>query len=126
LLSGRSKKAQIIKAMGHRIEKINELIKQQVSEIIPRELNLKPGIFLTVAKVDTSKDLRYTRIFISIFPEKETNYIRETLKKETYFLQGKLNKKLAIKIIPKIEFVIDLTESKADEVEKILSDIKGG
>ena len=110
--------------MSFRISKINELIKQQISEIISRELNLKPGVFLTVAKVDTSKDLRYTHIFISIFPEKEINYAMKTLRKETYFIQGKFNKKLFIKIIPKIEFVIDTTESKADEVEKLLNDIK--
>lgn len=109
--------------MSHRISKINELLKQQISEIISRELNLKPGVFLTVSKVDTSKDLRYTRIFISIFPEREINYALETLKKETYLIQGKLNKKLFIKIVPKIEFAVDHTESKADEVEKLLNDI---
>jgi ribosome-binding factor A len=109
--------------MSFRISKINELIKQQIAEIISRELNLKPGVFLTVAKVDTSSDLRYTRISISIFPEKDTNYAMETLKKEAYFIQGKLNKKLFIKIIPKIEFVVDRTELKADEVEKLLNDI---
>lgn len=111
--------------MSFRISKINELIRQQVSEIISRELSLKPGIFLTVSKVDTSKDLRYTRIFISVFPEKETGYALETLKKETYFLQGKLNKKLFIKIVPRIEFVLDTTEIRADEVEKLLKDVKG-
>lgn len=110
--------------MSHRIEKINELIRQQISEIISRELNLKPGIFLTISKVDTSKDLRYTRIFISIFPERETNYALETLKKEAYFIQGKLNKKLFLKIIPRVEFVIDKTESNANEIEKLLNNIK--
>ena len=110
--------------MTHRISKVNELIKQQISEIISRELNLKPGVFLTIAKVDTSKDIRYTRISISIFPEKETNYAMETLRKEAYFIQGKLNKKLFIKIIPKIEFTLDTTEVKADKVEKLLIDIE--
>lgn len=121
MLQGRRKEK---KTMKHRISKINELVRQQVSEIISRELNLKPGVFLTIAKVDTSPDLRYTRIFVSIFPEKETNYALETLKKETYFIQGKLNKKLFLKIIPKIEFSVDTTELNADNIEKILNDIK--
>jgi len=110
--------------MSHRISKINELIKQQVAEIITRELSLKPGVFITISKVDTSRDLRYTHIFISIFPEKETNYILETLRKEIYFIQGKLNKKLFLKIVPKIEFSVDTTELNADNIEKILNDIK--
>ncbi len=111
--------------MSHRISKVNELIKQQISEIMSRELNLKPGVFLTISKVDTSIDLRYTRIFISVFPERETNYALETLRKETYFLQGKINKKLFLKVIPRIEFVLDKTEAEADEVEKILNDVGG-
>jgi len=127
LLSRRRKEKKIIKhkLMSHRISKVNELIKQQISEIMSRELNLKPGVFLTISKVDTSIDLRYTRIFISVFPERETNYALETLRKETYFLQGKINKKLFLKVIPRIEFVLDKTEAEADEVEKILNDVGG-
>ncbi|GBE16596.1 ribosome-binding factor A [bacterium BMS3Abin15] len=109
--------------MSHRISKINELIKQQVSEIISRELNIKPGVFLTIAKVDTAKDLRYTKIFVSVFPEKEAEYALKTLEKEIYNIQGILNKKLHLKIIPKIEFVMDTTEVEADEIEKILKEI---
>ena len=109
--------------MSHRIDKINSLIKNQLSLILSRELNLKPGIFLTVSKVDTTKDLRYTRVFISVFPESETHYALKTLEKEIYFLQGELNKKLKIKILPHIEFKIDSTEAKADKIEKILRDL---
>jgi ribosome-binding factor A len=110
--------------MSNRILKINELIKKHISEIISRDLSLKPGIFITVAKVDTTPDLRYTRIFVSIFPEKEIDYTAKTLAKELYQIQGALNKKLVMKPLPKIEFKIDMTESKADEIEKLLKEIK--
>lgn len=109
--------------MSDRILKINELIKKHISEIISRDLSLKPGIFVTIAKVDTTPDLRYTRIFVSIFPEKEIAYAVKTLEKELYQIQGTLNKKLAMRPLPKIEFKIDLTESRADEIEKLLKQI---
>lgn len=109
--------------MANRIEKINSLIKQQISEIISRELNIKPGVFLTVSKVDTTKDIRYTKIFVSVFPEKETKYALKTLENEIYNLQGILNKKLHLKNFPKIEFVIDTTGIKADEIEKTLKQL---
>ncbi len=109
--------------MSDRLLKINELIKKHLGEIIARELDLKPGVFVTVAKVDTTPDLRYTRIFVSIFPEKEIDYAAKTLKKELYRIQGALNKKLVMKPLPKIEFKIDMTESKADEIEKLLKEI---
>lgn len=110
--------------MSFRIEKVNKLIKQQISEIISRELSLKPGVFVTVSKVDTAKDLRYTRILVSIFPESETDYAMKTLEKELYIIQGQLNKKLFMKPIPKIEFAIDSTEVQADNLEKIFKEIK--
>lgn len=110
--------------MSDRLPKINELIRKQISEILVRELDLKPGLFLTVSKVDTTPDLRYTRIFVSVFPEKESNYAMQTLKKETFGLQGKLNKYLHLKPLPRIEFTLDPTEAKADEIEKILGSLK--
>ena len=86
-------------------------------------MNIKPAVFLTIIRVDTSRDLRYTRIFVSVFPESERNYVMKSLDREIYRLQGKLNDKLSLKIIPRIVFCEDDTESKADEVEKILKDI---
>ncbi|MFA6383637.1 MAG: 30S ribosome-binding factor RbfA [Parcubacteria group bacterium] len=109
--------------MPDRITKINSLIQQHIGEIITRDISLKPGVFVTVAKVDTTPDLRYTRIFISIFPEKEINYTVKTLEKELYQIQGALNKKLAMRPLPKIEFKVDMTESRADEIEKLLKEI---
>lgn len=109
--------------MSLRQEKVNALIKQQVAELMTREVNFKPGILVTVSKVDTSPDLRYTQIFVSVFPEKESEYAIKTLKKESFSLQGKLNKKMVMKPLPRIEFRLDPTEVKADEVEKLLQQI---
>lgn len=108
----------------NRLLKVNELIKKQVSEIMSRELDLKSGVFLTVAKVDTTPDLRYTRVFISVFPESEIAYAEKALKNEIYAIQGELNRRLSMKPLPKIEFKIDMTEAKADEIEKLLKEIK--
>jgi len=109
--------------MTNRITKINSLIQRHIGEIITRDISLKPGVFVTVAKVDTTPDLRYTRIFVSIFPEKEIDYATKTLEKEIYQIQGALNKKLSMRPLPKIEFKIDMTESRADEIEKLLKEI---
>lgn len=109
--------------MPERIAKINSLIQQTMGEIIAREANLKPGIFVTVSKVDTTADLRYTRIFLSIFPEEETRYALATLEHELYHIQQMLNKKLNSKILPRIQFKVDTSESRADEIEKIIQEI---
>ena len=106
--------------MSNRIRKINELIKKYINEIILENLSLKTGVFVTISKIDTSPDLRYTRVSVSIFPEKETDYVLKTLEKEIYKIQGELNKKLSIKQFPKVEFRLDTTEQEADKIEKLL------
>ena len=100
--------------MSQRIEKINELVKKYVNDIVLKDLSLKGGVFITIAKVDTTPDLRYTRIFISIFPESERDYGIKTLEKEAFKIQGALNKKLHMRPLPKIVFQLDTTESRAD------------
>lgn len=106
--------------MSERIQKINALIQQQMSEIFARDLSIKLGIFVTITKVDTIPDLRYTRVFVSVFPEKEMHYVSETLKKERLRMQKTLHKRLHMKPLPKITFILDNTEAEADKIEKIL------
>lgn len=110
--------------MSLRTEKINALIKSRVSEIILKDLSLKSGMFITISKVDTSPDLRYATISISVYPEKETGYAIKTLEREKKSLQKILNKKLFMKILPKISFKIDNAEIKTDQIEKLLRAIK--
>ena len=109
--------------MSDRIVKLNKLIKEHLGEIFQRELSLKPGLFLTIAKVDTTPDIRYTRVSISVFPYKENDYAMKTLSKEIYSIQGELNKKLKMRPLPRIEFILDSTEEEADKIEKILTEI---
>lgn len=88
-----------------------------------KELSLKQGVFITIAKVDTTKDLRYTRVSVSVFPESESQYVKETLKKEKSGIQNKLFEKMYMKPLPRVSFVIDTTEQEADKVEKILKEL---
>ena len=109
--------------MNNRINKVNELVKKHINDIILKDLSLKEGVFITIAKVDTTPDLRYTRLSVSIFPEKEISYALKTLEKEIFKIQGWLNKKLHMRPLPKIEFRLDTTESEADKIEKLLKEI---
>ena len=108
---------------ANRVDRINEQIKRYVSEIILKELSFKKDVFVTISKVDTSPDLRYTRVFASVFPEKDFDYAIKTLEKERGQIQKSLYKKLQIKILPKLDFRRDFTESKADKIEKLLKEI---
>lgn len=109
--------------MSQRIEKINALLLQQVSELFARELSLKPGVFITTTKVDTARDLRYAKIFVSIFPEKDIDYAMTALKNAKGAIQKEIHGKLRMKPLPKLTFIYDPTEAEADKIEKILLEL---
>lgn len=103
--------------------KANELIAQIMGELFERELSLKPGMLLTITHVDTTTDLRYTRVFVSTFPEAETSYIMASLMHERKRLQKILHSKLTMKIRPSLSFILDTTQRHADIVEKLLKQV---
>ncbi len=110
--------------MSQRIEKANSLIQEIVAEIIRKDLSLKPSVFVSILKVDTSSDLRYARVFLSVYPASEGDYAFKTLQKELHRIQKALNQKLQMKILPKIIFQLDNTQEKVDQLEEIFQKIK--
>lgn len=111
-------------SMGHRVEKMNSLVREIFGELLDQEISLKQGVLVTIAKVDTTPDFRYTRVSVSVFPEQEEGYALATLRHEQSRLQKALNSKLSLKIRPRILIEPDHTEQSADVIEKLLLEIK--
>ena len=110
--------------MKERINRINELIRKTIAIILSKEIFLGKDVLATVQKVDTSKDLKYSKIWISVFPFNESGRVLKILEKRKSHIQKELGNFVKIKFLPKIEFKIDETEEKADKIEKILKKIK--
>ena len=110
--------------MPDRIEKVNDLIRDNLAQIINKEVSLKSGVLVSILKVDTSRDLRYCRVFVSVYPEKDKEYAMKTLEKELFPIQGHLNKTLSMKILPRIEFRFDASQQHVSELEHIFEIIR--
>ena len=110
--------------MSNRIEKVNHLIREKLSQIIREELSMKNTILVTILKVDTSKDLRYARAFLSVYPETEKEYVSKTLQKEKGKIHKILHQELYMKPLPKVRFIIDENQEKIDEIEKVFEKIR--
>ncbi len=110
--------------MSQRTEKVNALIKKDIAEILQKELSLKPSVFVSIIKVDTSPDLRYAKVFLSVYPVSESDYAVKTIQKEHYRIQKTLHGKLHMKILPIIEFRLDNTQEKVSELEDLFQKIK--
>ncbi|MBI2451262.1 MAG: 30S ribosome-binding factor RbfA [Parcubacteria group bacterium] len=111
-------------ASPRRIEKINELIREEISKILLREYNAPVGVFITITRVKTDSDLYRVQIFVSVFPsEKSAEIIRRLNSKAVLFRQG-LADVLKIKFVPNIYFLEDKYLKTEENLEKTFEKIE--
>ncbi|OGZ32338.1 MAG: hypothetical protein A2V69_02610 [Candidatus Portnoybacteria bacterium RBG_13_40_8] len=109
--------------MKNRIERINKLIREKIAEILLKEVFIENGL-ITVQSADTTKDLKYTKIKVSVIPFEKSGKVLKILERNLPNIQKELNSAIKIKFVPKVKFEIDVTEENADRIEKILRMIK--
>jgi len=106
-----------------RIEQLNDQLREELASLIVKEINLNNGL-ITVSYVLCSPDLKYARIAVSVLPEKYAGTALENLRRHASRFSQILRKKLKIRQIPKFNWTLDTTESKAAEIEEALKKIK--
>ncbi|MFC1598541.1 30S ribosome-binding factor RbfA [Patescibacteria group bacterium] len=109
--------------MSERILKINKLIKQQIGQIISREIEFPNNSLVTITRVETTSDMKTAKVFISVIPENFRGSSLELLRKNTKLLSQQLKKQVAIKFVPNLNFLIDDQEAYAVEIDKLLDEI---
>ena len=110
--------------MSKRIQRINQLIKKELSQIILREIEFPQDVLVTITRVETSPNLIESNVWISVLPEEKLKRILEILNKNIYFLQQKLNKRLKMRPIPRIRFLEEKKTAEAGKIEELLEELK--
>ncbi len=104
-----------------RQERVNVLLRNLVSSFIKSEIGT--GVMVTVMRVETSGDLRQTKIFISVFPEEKEKEVFELLKKKSPQLYHYLKSQLRMKFLPLVSFEIDRAAKIERKIEEILGHV---
>jgi ribosome-binding factor A len=111
--------------MTTRQQKVEELIKIEVSDIIQREMKDPRMGFVTVTGVDTSPDLRYARVYFSVLgDETQKKGSMKALKSAAGFVRAELGKRIRMRTIPEIEFRFDTTIEEGARIFELLQKIK--
>lgn len=109
---------------SERIKKINSLIKEELAKIILKEIEFPKETFVTLTRVETTKDLKESKVFISCFPEEKAKEILKILNNHIYSIQKMIDKKLVMRKIPKINFLREEKVAQAARIEEILEKLK--
>lgn len=107
--------------MSHRIDKIENLIKEEISLIFLFKLQNLDSSLITITNVRVSPDLKIAKIYISIFEKDRREVVLEKIKSKAKFIRSELASRITIKFVPELKFFLDDT---LDYVEKIESLIK--
>jgi ribosome-binding factor A len=108
--------------VSRRVEKLNKLLAHEVGDIFLTELDLPPDVIVTIMGVDTSPDLHYADILISIIPANRSGSVLSLLRKKIYKIQKTLDRRLAMRPVPKLRFSIPVSEN--DRLDKLFEEVK--
>ncbi|MFH0791649.1 MAG: 30S ribosome-binding factor RbfA [bacterium] len=110
--------------MVQRAERINQLIKKEISFALEREADFSKGTLVTLTRVDTSANLIQAKVFISVFPEDRTEEILGILQKRVYHFQQLFNKRVKMRPVPKLIFIAEKQTVEAGRIDELLAQIK--
>jgi ribosome-binding factor A len=111
--------------MSHHIERVNTLIRREISELIQQELR-DPRLddLICVTEVETSPDQKYARVFISSMGgHQEEQKILGILNAAAGFLRTGLARKTRLRFTPALIFVWDNSIEHGDRILRLLDEV---
>lgn len=107
-----------------RTERIDEDIKYYIDKIIRENISkfTNSGI-ITVTSVKTTKDLRYAKVYVSIFGTKYTHQVFEKLCNYSGFVRKNLASMLKARNIPDIVFELDDSMEYGQRMDKLIDNL---
>ena len=109
--------------MKHRLLRVNELLKRELSALIARELSFE-GALVTLNQVDVTPDLKSAHAYISVLGKEDQATVMENLEKHRAILQAALAKAVTLKYTPQLVFHLDDSIERGARVFEILQEIE--
>jgi ribosome-binding factor A len=108
-----------------RLQRVRELLKRAIGEVIRRELPVNEAGLISVNDVDVSGDLKSATVFISIFgkPEQQKRGLA-LLGEQRGRIQGLLGRKVILKYTPTLRFVVDDSLVRGNRVLQIIEELE--
>ena len=112
-------------AQGSRPDRVGEEIRQELAQILAREVH-DPGIgFVTLTRVKVSPDLQLARVYYTIIGDDKARAETErALTRATPFLRRHIGARVRLRRVPELRFEFDRSVENQDRIERILIDLQ--
>jgi len=110
--------------MRVRMQKINMEIQRQVTEVIQHEVDDPHVGMVSITRVDTSPDLKESKIYFSVLSEDKIELVTSVLDKMAKFIRHKLGQQLRLKILPELNFIHDDSIRYSVDIYSTIEELK--
>jgi len=108
--------------MKHRMLRINEVVKRELSGIIAREMSFG-GALVSINHVDVTSDLKNAHVFVSVLGSDIGETVLNKLASYRATLQAELARHVTMKYTPHLIFHLDDSIERGTRVIEILQKI---
>ena len=109
--------------MKHRLLRVNELVKRELSTIITRDMKFENAL-VTVNDVDVTPDLKSAHVFVSVLGKGSATAVIAQLDANRAILQAEMSKHVILKYTPHLVFHLDESIERGARVFQILQEIQ--
>lgn len=111
--------------MTRRTRQVGELLKEELDDIIRREVKDPRIGFFSITKVEVPSDLRTARVFISVLgSDEEREATLSALESASMFIRHHLKPRLRMRQIPVLEFRDDRSMEYAQQISQALREVR--
>jgi ribosome-binding factor A len=113
--------------MTQRTDRIDELLREEMTSIIAREVDDPRVGFTTITDVQTTPDLRHAKVLISVIgPAADRQATVAALGRAMPFVRHELGKRLRLKRIPEFHLELDESVERGTRILHLLDEIEAG
>ncbi|MBQ1410690.1 MAG: 30S ribosome-binding factor RbfA [Oscillospiraceae bacterium] len=107
---------------SNRIGRINEEIQRELSDLLRTVKDPRvQKTMVSVTRVDTTSDLRYAKVYISIYDKEQSKEVMKGLKAAGGFLRHELANRLSLRHTPELVWTEDNSITYGARIMDILS-----
>ena len=108
-----------------RSERVQEALRQEISRVALEEIKDPRIGFLTITKVELTKDLRYAKVYFSVLGgAKEKALALKGLNSAKGYIKGMVADRISLRLVPEISFRIDESIEHTKEIYDLFERIK--
>lgn len=113
--------------MTQRTRRIDEQLRQEIGEILAREVGDPRIGFATITSVDTTRDLSHAQVWVSVIGQPEERAATlAALGRAMPFVRHLLGERLRLRRIPELHLRADETAERGTRILQLIADLEGG